>query len=275
MTELNKSECVVLLPSGQHFERLYDEIVSLAIVDANLIPSRIQRDFSSPLPIDLLIQQIAHTSSLFADLSENTPEIWMAVGCAIALKKPICLISSSQPTATPSVEQPPILSYPVNAFPSDYFELQQRITALLAPSLPQARTVSPTTPKIFTPEPDAGNPLPPPSVASFSGDLASYEVLALTIIDQKASHTGLSPRDLGLEMQASGSAHLTSHAINALKRRKFIERRPFQIIAGLEPQISENLFLTKAGEDWLIRSGEKAAPQPSGSHSREMFLTTL
>ena len=101
---------------------------------------------------------------------------------------------------------------------------------------------------------------------SSSGDLVSYEILALTIIDLKATGAGLSPRALGLEMQASECGHLTSHAMNALKRRRFIERKPVQISEGNELHVSENLFITRIGEDWLIRHGKRAHPRNAPAH---------
>ena len=108
-------------------------------------------------------------------------------------------------------------------------------------------------------------PIPAPS-----DDLVSYEVIALTIIDLRASDVGLSPRDLGLEMRARDCAHLTSHAMNALKRRRFIERKPVQISQGNELHISENLFITRAGAEWLMRHGKRATTHRSTTRSRQI-----
>jgi hypothetical protein len=97
--------------------------------------------------------------------------------------------------------------------------------------------------------------------------------MALTIIDLRSTDSGLSPRELGLEMQARGSAHLTSHAMNALKRRRFIERKPVQISQGNELHISDNLFITRAGHDWLLRHGKRSATtHRSTTRTRESSL---
>jgi hypothetical protein len=92
------------------------------------------------------------------------------------------------------------------------------------------------------------------------------------IIDRKATDAGLSPRSLGLEMQASESGHLTSHAMNALKRRGFIERKSVHMREGNELYISDNLFITREGEDWLARHEKRATTQDSGKPSREFFI---
>jgi hypothetical protein len=98
--------------------------------------------------------------------------------------------------------------------------------------------------------------------------------MAMTILDVKASKVGLSPRDLGLEMRACNAAPLTSHAMNALKRRRFIETKPVQVNEGNELHLSENLFLTRTGEDWLIRHGKRATAQRTTARSRARFVST-
>lgn len=266
MSDRNKNLCIVLLPAGPHFKHLYDEILEIAIANTGLVPSRFQHNLQPPVPINVFIDEIEQADALFADLSENTAEIWLAVGCAAALGKPLCLISSRLDSSLPlGIQYLPLIPYPADAFPSDYAELQHNISAQLLATMPQAHAA--------LPEPDVQTPFPPSTPAPKpSDDLVSYEVLALTIIDLKASDTGLSPRALGLEMQASECGHLTSHAMNALKRRGFVERRQVPVSEGNELHISDNLFITRKGEDWLIRYGKRATPQRSNAVSRELSL---
>ncbi len=76
-------------------------------------------------------------------------------------------------------------------------------------------------------------------------------------------------------MKARDSAHLTSHAMNALKRRGFIERKPVQVSDGIEQHTSENLFLTRSGADWLIRYTRRASTgAPFLALSRSLFLNS-
>jgi hypothetical protein len=268
MNERNKKRCTVLLPSGPHFERLFEEVLELAIRKAGLLPSRLLWNAFSPTPIHIFVDQIEQAEALVADISEHTDEIWLAVGCAVALGKPLCLISSAMDSNLPlGIQYLPHIAYPVDAFPRDYIELQQNIFAQLSAILPQSNAVRS--------ESALHVPIPPPSPAPAASDaLVSYEVMALTIIDLKASAAGLSPRELGLEMRACNAAPLTSHAMNALKRRRFIESKSVQIAEGNQLHISENLFLTRTGEDWLILHGKRATAQRSTQRSRARFLSS-
>ncbi len=268
MSEPNKKQCIVLLPSGPHFERLFDEVLQHSINKAGLLPSRLYWNPSSPTPIHIFIDQIEQAEALVADMSEHTNEIWFAVGCAVALGKPLCLISSAVGSDLPlGIQHLPYISYPVNASLKDYLELQHDISAQLSAVMPHANTTQS--------ELRLHSPLPPPLPTSESSDdLSSYEVIAMTILDLKASKTGVSPRDLGLEMRACNAAPLTSHAMNALKRRRFIETKPVQISEGNELYFSENLFITRAGQDWLSRHGKRATPQHTPIRSRARFLST-
>ena len=265
MSERNKKRCIVLLPSGPHYERLFDEILEPAIIETGLTPSRIHHTPHSPTPINVFVDEIDQADALFADTSENSAEIWLAVGCAVSLGKPLCLISSrldSSPSL--AIDYLPIIPYPAGALPSDYAQLQQNISAQLSAIMPQLASGQP--------EPQPHTQSQPPAVPAPSDDLASYEVMALTIIDLKATGAGLSPRDLGLEMQARGFANLTSHAMNTLRRRQFIERKPVQISQGNELYISDNLFLTRAGHDWLMRYGKRSTTHRSTTRTRELTL---
>jgi hypothetical protein len=268
MSERNKRQCIVLLPSGPHFERLFDEVLEIAVSNTGLVPSRLYWNAFAPTPIHLFVDEIEQAEALIADISEHTNEIWLAVGCAVALGKPLCLISSALESNLPlGIQYLPHISYPVDSFPRDYIELQQKIYAQLSAMMPHANTSQP--------EPQRQAPPPQPSPASVSSeDLASYEVMAMTILDLKASNTGLSPRDLGLEMGACNAAPLTSHAMNALKRRRFIETKPVQVSEGNELHLSENLFLTRTGQDWLIRHGKRATAQRTTARSRARFIST-
>jgi hypothetical protein len=279
MSEPGKKRCIVLLPSGPHFERLFEEVLERAITKTGLIPSRLYWNVFAPTPIHLFVDEIEQAEAVVADISEHTDEIWLAVGCAVAMAKPLCLISSAMESNLPlGIQYLPHISYPVDAFPSDYVDLQHNIYAQLSAVMPQ--------PNAAQPEPPSHIPLPPltslapaplapaHSAPASSEDLASYEVMAMTILDLKASATGLSPRDLGLEMRACNAAALTSHAMNALKRRRFIETKPVQVSEGNELHLSENLFLTRTGEDWLIRQGKRATTPRPTARARARFLST-
>src|SRR6202051_2229603 len=267
MSERNKKRCIVLLPSGPHFDRLFEEVLELPIRKTGLVPSRLYWNAFAPTPIHIFVDEIEQAEALVADISEHTDVIWLAIGCGVSLGKPLCLISSSSESKLPlGIQYLPHISYPLDASPKDYIELQQKIHAQLSAIMPHANTAQP--------EPQSHAPLPPPPPAPVSSeDLASYEVMAMTILDLKASNAGLSPRDLGLEMRACNAAPLTSHAMNALKRRRFIETKPVQISQGNELHLSENLFIPRTGADWRITRGKRATAQRTIARSRALFLS--
>jgi hypothetical protein len=267
ISESHQKRCIVLLPSGPHFECLFKEVLEPAIGKTSLIPSRVYWNAFSPTPIHLFVDEIEQAEALVADVSEHTDEIWLAVGCAVALGKPLCLISSAQESNVPlGIQYLPHISYPVDAFPSDYTELHKKIHAHLLTIMPYAIPSQPEPQRQVRTQ-------PPSSTSAYSADLASYEEMAMKIIDRKASNAGLSPRDLGLEMRTWNAAPLTSHAMTALKRRGFIETKPVQVSEGNELHLSENLFLTRAGADWLIRHGKRATAQRTTALSRARFLS--
>jgi hypothetical protein len=268
MSEQANNRCFVLLPAGNpHYTRLFDELFAFAIIEAGLLPWR-HEDPTAPLPIEVLVQEIIKADAIFADLSQNDADIWFALGCALTLRKPLCVISSRLEFSLPlDIQDLDIIPYPIAPFPGDYRELQQNITEQLQAKLPKSITLQPAAPAPIEP------PVMPASLVAHPEELNSYEVLALTIIDVNATEQGLSPRDLGLEMKSNESAHLTSHAMNALRRRKLIERRSVQVIHGNERYVSENLFLTRLGEEWLIRHGKRTSLLRANSASHQTFLT--
>jgi hypothetical protein len=345
MTEQSNNRCIVLLPAADpRFTRLFDELFNAAITEAGLVPHRIEQTAAEHPPVDRLIREIAKADVVFADLSESSDEIWLALGCALALNKQLCLISSTLEFSLPlNLQGLDILPYPAAPFPRDYTELRLGITHQLltkrpkpvAPPAPQ-QPVAPPAPQPelleslrssrpqplqqpLPQQPPRPQPVPPPQSLSqqqppqpppqaltppaaapipatapipvaalppvaaappadafantpLFDELTSHEVLALTIIDIHASSEGLSPRDLGREMQANDSAHLTSHAMSSLKRRKFIDRRPVSVTDGGESYLSDNLFITWSGKNWLLRHGKRDHSLRSNSTANEIFM---
>ena len=272
MNELKSNRCVVLLPPGDpHYLKLYEEVFARAIAEAGMLPYVFERSGNGPLPLDVLLQDLNEADALFADLSLNDAGLWFAAGCAFAVKKQVCLVSSRLEFSLPlDIRDLAIIPYPLRPFPSDYSDLAQDITEQLWPARPGIAAAE------SNPLPPVANPSDPfiaPSHSVILQELTSHEAMALTIIDLHASDNGLSPRDLGVEMQASGCAPLTSHAMNALKRRRFIERRSVLVPGEEQNHLSDNLFLTQLGEDWLIQHGKRKSLHRSNPAARGIFST--
>jgi hypothetical protein len=356
MTEQSNNRCVVLLPAADpRFTRLFDELFTIAITEAGLVPHRIEQIAAEHFPVERLVHEIAKADIVFADLSESSDEIWFALGCALALTKPLCLISSTLEFTLPlNLQNLEIIPYPTAPFPRDYSQLRLGIThqllakrprpvarqlqqpepqesfqrqqpepqesfqrrqpepqesfqrqqpgpqesfqrqhplqpqqplpvaaapvSVAAPiATPVPAAAAPVAAPIATPVPAAPAPIAAPvaeAVANtpLSDELTSHEVLALSIIDIHASSEGLSPRDLGLEMQANDSAHLTSHAMSSLKRRKFIDRRPVSVTDGADSYLSEKLFITWSGKNWLLQHGKRSHSLRSNSAPNQLFM---
>lgn len=266
MNIVNQRHCLVMLPLSRNFQRLYDEVLELAVIETGLTPRLIQQNAQYPTPINVFVDEIEQAGALLADISDNTAEIWLAVGCAISLGKPLCLISSRSESQQPmGIQYLPLIPYPAAAFPSDYIQLQHNISAQLSAIMPRIE-VAEAKPQVPIAAP------PPAQPQQTSGELVSYEIDALTIIARKATEIGLSPRELGIQMKAHDSAHLTSHAMNALRRRGFIERKSVEIKEGNQLHVCDNLFLTGRGRDWLIRNRKRSTPaHRSASRPRELF----
>jgi hypothetical protein len=270
MNQPDKKQCIALLPSGSHFNQLFEKVIERAITRIGMGSYPMQWNASAPAPIHTVVEAIEQAAAVIADISKDTPEIWLAVGCAAALGIPLCLISLQKEHAL-AIQHLPLIPYPANLSPADYTSLQQKIAAQLSAIMPdtntdQAHRVQPSA-QLRNP------PAPAAPITKPSDDLVSYEILALTIIDRHAPATGLSPRDLSIEMQAGEFGHLTSHAMTALRRRRFIERKPVQIRDKNVVHTSENLFLTRSGKDWLTRNGRRATARRTAAHSRAQFIS--
>ena len=206
MNERNKKPCIVLLPSGPHFERLFDEVLELAILRTGLLPSRLQLNAVLPLPFT--------SSSTKSSRPKRSSRTYRSTRMKSGLPWAVPLHSENRsalshpqwiPTCLLGIQYLPHISYPVNAFPSDYIQLQQNVMAQLSAIMPQ--TICPIEPAPQVPVASRVRRARRPRSVS-SDELVSYEMMALTIIDLKASAAGLSPRragsgDAGLRRRAS------------------------------------------------------------------------
>ena len=99
-TDTTRLKCFVIAsPHDRRFEQLYQEIYDgairdAAIQDAELIPCRTTFDAAAKLSMETIVEDIAYCDACFADLSQESPYLWFAIGCALALGKPLCLVSS-------------------------------------------------------------------------------------------------------------------------------------------------------------------------------------
>jgi hypothetical protein len=88
------SRCFVIQPFGTSHDDRYDGMFSDAIRDAGLTPYRVDRDPSVAVPIEGIESGIRDAVACLADVSTDNPNVWFEVGYAMALGKPVLLVSS-------------------------------------------------------------------------------------------------------------------------------------------------------------------------------------
>lgn len=89
-------KCFVAMPfdgeNGTYTIR-YRDTYSKGITDADLVPYRVDQDPATEGIMDQIIQEIAGASVVFADISQDNPNVWFEVGYALAIDKPLIMIS--------------------------------------------------------------------------------------------------------------------------------------------------------------------------------------
>lgn len=92
--------CFVIQPFDQgKYDKRYKDIFEPAIKAAGFEPYRVDRDPKASIPIDEVQRQIGDSDVCFAEITENNPNVWFELGYAIASKKEICLVCSSERTS--------------------------------------------------------------------------------------------------------------------------------------------------------------------------------
>jgi hypothetical protein len=284
-TDITQLKCFVIAsPQDHRFEQLYQEIYDAAIRDAQLIPCRTTFDAEAKLPLEAIAQDIGICDVCFADLSQGSSYLWFAIACALALGKPLCLVSSRNAEEEAPFELPrtDIMQYPLHSLPSDYRRLRSGIMSrleLAVSSKSVARAegtdeveakVAETIASIIPQMPETGESVdeaPAVEVAAqtkevsigteivplklTAGDVRVHELLALTIILKEQGMEGMTLRELALEMNKHGVAQATSLSIRGLCRKGLVERRLMSLSNGQQNFDEERLFLSEAGEAWI------------------------
>jgi hypothetical protein len=252
---------VVQAPQDKRFEQLYNELFRIAIAEAQLAPRLMNLSSGQPPSMKDIADQVGAATACFADITQDSPYVWFAIGCATALGKPLCVISSADPS-TLLASLPGTIFYPIHPLPSDYQRLQEGITSQLLLAAPD----NPKTPHPAHPiaEDSRPGPLNAASTVEAStpveeetplqlavGDIRVHELLALSIIHHQQSPNGMALRQLALEMNKHGLAQATSLSINGLCRKKLVERKMTPINDGANSYDQDSLFLTSAGSAWI------------------------
>lgn len=91
------NKCFVIQPFDKDkYDKRYKETFAPAIVKAGLEPYRIDNDPSVSIPIDEIQKNIKDARIVFAEITENNPNVWFELGFAIALNKEVILVCSDE-----------------------------------------------------------------------------------------------------------------------------------------------------------------------------------
>jgi len=127
-------QCFVIQPfdDGGKFDKRYDEVYDPAIRKADLDPYRVDRDPGASIPIEKIEAGIRVSRVCLADITEDNPNVWFELGYAIAARREVVLVCSSERTSRfPfDVQHRNIIRYDTKS-PSDFSTLQESITKRL------------------------------------------------------------------------------------------------------------------------------------------------
>ena len=277
-------------PDG--FGNLHDELFLKTVKEAGLTPHQLHPN-PRTLPtsariVDDIVDGIRTADIAFADVSDAGGYTWFALGCAMALNKPLCLVTSlPNPKATllPSVDT--LITYPLHPLTDDYQSLRQRIlnrllqvtssstpcnsshpvaiidTEVYAAQYPENEQVNSSSAQISS---DTIVQLDPHDAHHANQNqiiLKSYEILALRTIAEVSLLEGITPKSLAQEMNRFGLVQTTSFAIISLRRKQLIVRN--SVFPGTDGQspAPDTLKVTPAGLNWLVNHSDNFdAPTP-------------
>ena len=229
---------------GDFYDRLFDEVFSPAILGAGLKPYRVDRDPASVIPIQTIEEGIKASAVCFAEISTDNPNVWFELGYALALGKPFCMVSDERPKYPFDVQHRRIVTYKRQATPSEFNNLQEKITSTLKARLAEQEA--------FDNNKEAVQAL---SVMPETEGLKPHELLALTIVMQNQFTGGIVPWQLQKQVQKGGFVPPAgSLAIIGLKRKGLI------VLDGRQDQDGEyyeTVLASDKGEEWLMENQEK------------------
>jgi nucleoside 2-deoxyribosyltransferase len=125
--------CFVSQPfDGGPFDARFDDTISPAIERAGFTPYRADRDRTAAIPIDRVQAAIFEADVVLADITGRNPNVWYEVGFAIALDKPLILLSKKgkKPHLPFNIQHRQVLFYRTESL-TDLRRLQDEVTERL------------------------------------------------------------------------------------------------------------------------------------------------
>src|SRR6185437_15100460 len=255
--------CFVIQPfDGDKFDKRYADVFAPAIRAAGLEPYRVDQDPGVVVPIETIEKQITEASICFAEITLDNPNVWFELGFARAVRKPLCMVCSSERTTSfPfDVRHRSIIKYTTGA-PSDFDkvrkEITERLTALQRKEQ-ELETISALTPTIQT------------------KGLSPHEMAVMTLlIGAFGESSGSTSWSLKQDMRKAGYTDAaTALAVVRLKRSGLIEEK---LIRDHDDRDYWAWTLSDTGTEWLLaneqllelRRRQAPAPDPVGSEAQQ------
>lgn len=198
------------------------------------------RDLSVSIPIEDIENGITNAQVCFAEITTDNPNVWFELGYAIATKKAVCLVCSTErQTRFPfDVQHRNIIRYEV-ASKSDFEALGTKITDRLKAIVErqgELQTVAAL-----------------PSTIQTTEGLSAHEMVALSTIMQGRFVT---PYNLARDMEVAGFTKLAaSLASTMLQRKGFIETKEIRDVE--EGDLYDAFRATDKGVNWLLANQDK------------------
>ena len=232
--------CFVIQPFDKDtFDKRYEDVFEPAIRAAGFEPYRVDRDPSASIPIEEIETGIGNAQVCFAEITTDNPNVWFELGFAIASRKPVCLVCSTerQSKFPFDVQHRKIIPYDVRS-KSDFEELGKKITERLKAIVAKQEQLESVA---------RASPIQP------TEGLSAHEMVALTLVFQ--SDGGIAPYQLGQEMENAGFTKLAaSLAAAQLHRKGFIVEGTATTYEGDDYRVYQP---SSHGIDWLLANQDR------------------
>ncbi len=230
--------CFVIQPFDKgSFDKRYDEIFVAAIKNAGIDPYRVDRDPDVIVPIEKIEEKIQDACICLADISLDNPNVWLELGLAIAYKKQIIIVCSSQREIIPfDVQHRKIIRYVMES-PSEFEKFKLEITESIRARLQRNENFD----KISS------------SVKETEG-LSPHEIIVLfsMLKNRTSSKDPIFPADIYNDLEREGFNRAGANvALMKLERKVMIESQENQDFNG---NSYSTYLLTPKGENWIIHN---------------------
>lgn len=249
-------KCFIIQPFDKDvFDKRYADIFEPAIKAADLVPYRVDRDFSVKIPIEQIEEGIKSSIICFAEITSDNPNVWYELGYAFASKKDVIMVCSDERKGKfPfDIQHKQIVTYKTSS-KSDFDNLEKQITQRLKALLEKQKNVS----KFIE------NPV------KESEGLKSHEVTMLLIImeNQLTAEDKVSAFAIKNDMEKAGFAPIaTSVGFRELQNKNYID------LVYEEGEYDNQGYwaykLTKMGEQWVLDNQDKIEFRKSISSETE------